>query len=250
MLAPAAWAAGVARDLSERIAARPELRLCLPTGDTPSPVYAALPEALDRAGAPWSAVTVVALDEWVGLAPDDAARCDGRLRRELLDRLDPPARFHPIRVDDLAAQAAAAAHDAVLAEGLDLAVVGLGMNGHVGFNEPGSTPDSPTRVVLLDAATRDAAVDRYGAGRRPTAGITVGLARLLAAGEVWLLATGRQKAPVLARALEGAEGPDCPASYLRRHPGLRVLADEPAAALLRGASARARPEPDRAIGAV
>ena len=107
------------------------------------------------------------------------------------------------------------------------------MNGHVGFNEPGSRPDDATRLVRLAISSREAAVARYGAGSVPTAGITVGLARLLEAGECWLLVTGERKAAILRRALDEPEGPDCPASYLRRHPRLTVFADEAAASLLR-----------------
>jgi glucosamine-6-phosphate deaminase len=81
-------------------------------------------------------------------------------------------------------------------------------------------------------SSRDAATARYGAALTPTAGITIGLARLLAAREAWLLVTGERKASILRRALREPDGPDCPASYLRRHPRLTVFADEAAAAEL------------------
>ena len=228
-----AWAEGVARELAARLVARPSLRVCLPTGDTPSPVYAALLAAEARGEVSFGAATIVLLDEWVGLPPGDPARCDVRLRTELLDRLGVgPFAFAAIDVDGPDPEAAAARHDAA-ARGLDLAVLGLGMNGHVGFNEPGSRPDDPMRLVRLAVSSRDAATARYGATLVPTAGITVGLARLLEAGECWLLVTGERKASMLRRALEQPEGPDCPASYLRRHPRLTVFADEAAAGLLR-----------------
>lgn len=230
-----AWAPAVASALAGRLRARPSLRVCLPTGDTPSPVYDALVEAERRGEASLGSATVVLLDEWLGLPPGDPARCDVRLRRELLDRLRvPPARFVPIEVDGPDPVAAAARHDRA-ATGLDLAVLGLGANGHVGFNEPGSRPEDGTRPVSLAPSSRDAATTRYGAGAVPVAGITVGLDRLLAAGECWLLVTGGRKAAVLRRALEGPETADCPASWLRRHPGLTVYADEPAAAGLAAA---------------
>jgi glucosamine-6-phosphate deaminase len=228
-----AWAATVAGQLVERLRARPGLRVCLPTGDTPTAVYAELVAAERRAEVSLAAATVVLLDEWAGLSPGDPARCGSRLRRELLDRLEAPPAFVPIDVDGPDDDGAALAHDAA-ARGLDLAVLGLGINGHVGFNEPGSRPDDTTRLVRLTVASREAATARYGAASVPTAGITVGLARLLEAGECWLLVTGERKALVLRRALEQPEGPDCPATYLRRHPRLTVFADEPAASLLRG----------------
>lgn len=230
----ATWAELVAAELAARLAERPSLRICLPTGDTPSPVYAALLAAEARGDVSFGEATLVMLDEWVGLPPGDPARCDVRLRTELVDRLGtPPAAFAAIDVDGPDPDEAAARHDAA-ARGLDLAVLGLGMNGHVGFNEPGSRPDDPTRPVRLAVSSRDAATARYGATRVPTAGITVGLARLLEAEECWLLVTGERKASTLRRALDEPEGPDCPASYLRRHSRLTVFADDAAAGLLRG----------------
>ena len=228
VLPAGAWAAAVAGAFVERLHAEPRLRVCLPTGDTPSPLYEEL-VARDIAGdVSFAQATVVGLDEWADLPPGDPARCDVRLRRELLDRLAPPPRFVPIDVDGSDDDAAARAHDDV-ARGLDLAVLGLGMNGHVGFNEPGCRPDDPTRLVRLARSSREAATARYGASRTPTGGITVGMARILEAREVWLLVTGERKASILRRALHDPEGPDCPASYLRRHPRLTVFADEAAA---------------------
>lgn len=87
--------------------------------------------------------------------------------------------------------------------------------------------------MRLATSSREAATARYGASASPAGGITVGLSRLLEAGECWLLVTGSRKAAILKRALDEPEGPDCPASYLRRHPRLVVFADEPAASLLR-----------------
>jgi 6-phosphogluconolactonase/glucosamine-6-phosphate isomerase/deaminase len=229
------WASAVAGRLAARLEDRPDLRVCLPTGDTPTPVYAELVAAEWRGEVTLGGATVVLLDEWVGLPPGDPARCDARLRDELVDQLSGGVgRFVPIAVDGPDPEAAAAAHDAVVADGgLDLAVLGIGMNGHVGFNEPGSRPDDGTRLVRLSVWSREAATSRYGAGLTPTAGITIGLARLLEASEIWLLVTGERKASILRRALEEPEGPDCPASYLRRHPRLVVFADEAAASLLR-----------------
>ncbi len=228
VLEAAAWAGVVADAFVERLQAEPRLRVCLPTGDTPSPLYAALVAREQRGDISFAQATVVLLDEWADLPPGDPARCDVRLRRELLDRLAPPPRFVPIDVDGSDDEAAARAHD-IAARDLDLAVLGLGANGHVGFNEPGSRPDDPTRLVRLARSSREAAMARYGATTMPTGGITVGLARLLEAREAWLLVTGAHKAGVLRRALREPEGPDCPASYLRRHPRLTVFADEAAA---------------------
>jgi glucosamine-6-phosphate deaminase len=231
-----AWADAVAAALAGRLAARPELRACLPTGETPAPFYAAVVAAEHRGELSFGAATLVMLDDWLGLPPGDPARGDAMLRRELISRLTtPPARFVTIDVDGPDPEAAAARLDRE-AVGLDLAILGLGVNGHVGFNEPGSGPGDGTRVVALSATSGETATQRYGAALAPRAGITIGLSRLLEAREVWLLVTEERKAGVLFRALREPEGDDCPASWLRRHPRLTVFADEAAASMVTDAS--------------
>jgi glucosamine-6-phosphate deaminase len=99
------------------------------------------------------------------------------------------------------------------------------------MNEPGSAADAPTRIVELTPASRAAAID-YGADPPPTHGLTLGMAGILGAREIWLLATGPDKAAIVARTLDGPATGDVPASLLRGHPAVRVIIDEPAAASL------------------
>lgn len=229
VLPAAAWADHVAALLADRLAERPDLVVCLPTGSTPLPVYERLPKALAARGATAAAATVVLLDEYLGLPAGHPARCDEVLRRRVVEPLA-PARFVPFDVDrEEPAAACAAVDDAIAAAGgLDLVVLGLGRNGHVGMNEPGSTADSRTRVVELTASTRDAARG-YGVDPPPTHGVTLGLSAIMAARSVWLLATGSAKAAILASTLQGPVGPERPASVLRDHRDLLVLADDAAA---------------------
>jgi len=224
---PAAdWADAVAAALTDRLRATPRLRVCLPTGETPAPLYAALSASTDADL--WSQATVVLLDDYVGLAADDPAAGGPRLRREIVDHVRPVAFIEIDQSGDL--EAAVRRHDEA-ARDLHLAIVGLGANGHIGFNEPGSTADSPTRIVDLHPDSQEAA-EGYGTDALPERGITIGLARLLESHELWLLVTGERKAEILRAALEGPETPDVPASYLRRHPNWRVMADDAAASLL------------------
>lgn len=226
----ASFGAAVAARLAERLVALPSLVVCLPTGSTPLPVYEALQGELARRAVTVAGATVVLLDEYLGLPRGHAARCDAVLRREVVDRLDPPPRFVTFDVDGNDPKGACTAFDAAIAAagGLDLVVLGLGANGHVGMNEPGSAPDAPTRVVELAASTREAALG-HGADPAPTHGVTLGLAGIMAAREIWLLATGTHKRAILAAALDGPVTPDVPATLLREHPCLRVIADEAAA---------------------
>ncbi len=223
-----AWADAVAADLAARLDARPELRLCLPTGETPAPLYESLGRMADRGEISFAKATIVLLDEYLGLPADDPARGGPRLARELVDRVA-PARYHAIDADATDPEAAARQHDAIAAEGLDLTLLGLGLNGHIGLNEPGSGAETSTAVVSLASRSQAVAQD-YGAATAPASGITLGIARLLESAEIWLLVTGERKAGILARALLGPEGPEIPATFLRRHSNYRVVADRSAAA--------------------
>lgn len=241
ILPAAAWVDRVADLLVERFRERPDLVVCLPTGSTPLPVYERLPGRLRDRGVALGRATIVLLDEYLGLPPDHSARCDRTLERTVLERLEPPApafvAFDVSSADPDAADPidACAAFDREIAArgGLDLVVLGLGRNGHVGMNEPGSAADAPTRVVELTSASRQAAIG-YGVDPPPTHGVTLGMAGILDAREIWLLATGPEKADILADALDGPISKDIPASLLRSHARLRVIVDERAAVGMAG----------------
>lgn len=212
------WPALAASQLGERA------RLCLPTGNTPPPFYDLL------ASDTLSATTVFLLDEF-GLPIGHPARCDAMLKGALLDRM-PPAHFErPMtEAEDLDAECARY-HDLVTSGGLDLTILGLGRNGHLGLNEPGSSPDATTRVVELAEETSEGARS-YGADPPPTWGIALGLAEILTSKEIWLLVTGEAKAKVLSTAITGPMTPAVPASFLQIHSEVTVFADRQAAALI------------------
>jgi glucosamine-6-phosphate deaminase len=213
------WPTLVGRRLTETIAHSPEARICLATGDTIAPVY----RHTDVSGDP----SIFLLDEFGGLPIDDPARCAAMFRRDFAH-----PRFLVPDVDAADPHAAADRYGETVRERpLDLAVVGLGRNGHVGMNEPGSTMGSVTRKVKLSETTSLGAL-AYGATMRPVWGITVGIAELMGATQLWLLVTGAHKAEILAEAMRCPIGPELPASYLRDHPDARLLADTAAARLL------------------
>ena len=205
------------------------MRLCVPTGSTPVPAYRALAEQ----GGGLGAATVFLLDEF-GLPPGHPARCDSMIRRALLDHLEvAPRHFHALDPDATDLDAECARYEtAVAAGGLDLTLLGLGGNGHLGLNEPGSERNSRTRRVTLAPSTMRHA-EEYGPGGRPSWGLTMGIGTILESKEIWLLVTGEHKAAILSRALNGPVGSAVPASFLRDHANVVVVADAPAAAQLR-----------------
>jgi glucosamine-6-phosphate deaminase len=225
-LADRDWAEVVATEWVARLEARPDLRMCLPTGSTPRPLYAG------AADADFSRSTVFQLDEF-GLPDGDPGRCDSMLRRDFLEGLaHPPALvegFDP-QAPDLKSECDR--YEMLLAHGgLDLTILGLGANGHLGLNEPGSKATSPTRVVELAASTVEG-LDEYGAIADADWGMTIGMARLLDSDEIWLLVTGAHKAQTLAETLNGPIGPQLPASFLRQSANVVIWADQAAASAL------------------
>jgi glucosamine-6-phosphate deaminase len=230
----------VARTAAElivnRLRARPRLRMLLPTGRTPLGVYAALRAHARRGELPSSGAIVFQLDEYRGLGPDDERSFGAFLRRELSGI--EIAAFHGL--DGTAPDPAAecARHQQQLDEAqIDLAVLGLGHDGHVAFDEPGSRLDEGTRLVALHPQTRtDAAADFGGLDHVPTHALTVGLRTLLAARELLMLVTGEGKAQALRTLLLDPPGAGFPASLLRSHPRLTLICDAPAASVLRGAA--------------
>jgi len=217
------WVDRVADRWISHMAKNSRSRICLPTGETPRSVYERSAPDVDL-----SSATVFLLDEFV-LPPGDAGRCDSMIQRDLLDSLTHrPKVFHQLNANAPDTVEECDRYDRLIADGgLDLTLLGLGGNGHLGFNEPGSTADSPTRAVPLDPATVKAAA-RYGPSAKPAEGLTVGMSRILASREIWLLVTGARKADILRYMLQGPVTSDLPASYLRDHDGTTVFVDRSA----------------------
>jgi glucosamine-6-phosphate deaminase len=219
----------VAADLvADRLRANPALRLLLPAGHTPRGMYAALRARAD-VGA--ERATVFQLDEYLGLARGDPRSFAGTLDRELAGI----AIGRRERLDGAAGDpdAEARRYQRLLDERpIDLAVLGIGRDAHVAFDEPGTPVDSGVHRVALDPSTiATNAADFDGAGV-PREALTVGLRTLREAREIVLLATGEAKAGPLHAMLEGPRGPAVPASVLREHPALTVICDEAAASQL------------------
>ena len=235
-------AALVVEALRSAPAGGPAKPLGLATGRTMEPVYGALVEQLQ--GLPgrerqellarWSSFN---LDEYVGLGPDDPESFAASMER----CLGAPLGLAPGQLrlpDGLAAdpqrEARRYGQAIAAAGGLGLQLLGLGNNGHVGFNEPPCPPEAPTRCLELDHATRCQNAGLFAAGLPavPQRAITVGLAEILAAETVVLVVSGEAKAEVLRRSLEEPPQPQLPASWLQGHPRLKVLVDRAAASRL------------------
>lgn len=221
--------------LLEACLAHPRRPLGLATGRTMVPVYAAFaalvrersPRERDSLRHQWSSFN---LDEYVGLGPEDAGSFAAEMRASLCQPLGvAPERVHlpDGRAADPAAEARRYGSALRQAGGVGLQLLGLGLNGHVGFNEPPCGPDSRCRCVPLCASTRQANAATFGGepSRVPERAITLGLAEILQAERILVVVTGAAKAPVLRRLLQGPPSAELPASWLHGHPSVRLLAD-------------------------
>jgi glucosamine-6-phosphate deaminase len=234
---PARAARALARHVARCIAAKPDLVLGLPTGRTPVPLYAEL-VALFRAGTiDFSRVSTFNLDEFVGVGGADPRSYRRFMARHLFDHVNLQAR----RIHFLDGTAASADDECrryeraiARAGGIDLMLLGLGTNGHIGFNEPGRSLVAETHRTRLTDATRRANAGLFGHDGRqvPREALSMGMATILHARRIVLLATGSSKAGVIRRLVNGPITPSVPASFLQLHRRAEIWVDRPAAARL------------------
>lgn len=232
-----------AHRIAEALRADPELVLGLATGRTMERIYAELVRMHRAEGLCFAGCRTFNLDEYVCLGPDDPGSYRHYMNRHLFDLVDiDVARTHV--PDGLAPdmQAEGLRYEALIRQsgGIGLQLLGLGENGHIGFNEPMSPLSSRTRAVALTPETRRQnsgmfASDTSGndASRVPSRAITMGIGTILEAREILLVVTGMIKAAPLADALDGPPGLLAPASALRHHPQCHLIADAEAASWLR-----------------
>jgi glucosamine-6-phosphate deaminase len=223
--------------VAETITAHPTGAITLPTGSTPLGMYQELVRRIEDGSVDFSGVQLFCLDDYLGQTPDDEASLTGWLKREFLDPGKLPAgniHYIPTTADD--PHAAAVAYESAIREhgGLELAVVGLGPNGHIAFNEPGSDPDAPTRVIELTQESRDQNAAYYeGKAEIPQQAITMGLGTILSARRIVMIVSGKAKAGIVKQTLEGPMTSDVPGSWMRlAGDRLEVLLDAGAASEL------------------
>jgi glucosamine-6-phosphate deaminase len=237
-------ARSLARDIARRVAANPRLVLGLPTGRTPLRLYREL-AALYRAGRiDFSKATTFNLDEFAGLAAGDPRSYRGFMQRHLFDHVNlDPCRIHFLNggAGDWAGECARYERAIRRHGGIDLQLLGVGANGHIGFNEPAPALTAATHRARLTTATRRANAAWFGGRVRtvPRYALSMGMATILHGRRIVLLATGSGKARSVARMIDGPISPRLPASFLQLHPAVEVWLDRTAARSLTGRSGMA-----------
>jgi glucosamine-6-phosphate isomerase len=212
--------------------------LCTASGDTPAGLYRELVKAgspVNRNSIDVSGWYFVGLDEWVGMNGHNQGSCRFHLNNQL---------FYPLGVaeerivffdgtkEDLDGECEDVENNIQKWGGMDIAILGLGGNGHVGMNEPGTLAALRSHVTAIDSQTQETGQKYFKEKQQLTNGLTLGLATIMEARKIVLLISGQHKAKIAQRVLEGEISEQFPASLLRRHRGLRVYLDKEAGSQL------------------
>lgn len=224
----------------ELVRSKPNATIGLATGRSPTGLYERLIRSCHSGEVDFGQCRFVQLDEYVGLARDDHRCYQNELRRRFLDPVGvEQQQFLSLDVWAPSRDSVCATFEAALERlgGVDLQLLGIGANGHIGFNEPMSSLASLTRTTRLQSSTRRDAAAMFGRDEDvPTEVVTQGIGTVLRARQLLVLAFGGAKATALAAALEGPVRCAVPASALQMHPHAVVLVDHEAAAGLTFAS--------------
>jgi glucosamine-6-phosphate deaminase len=249
----AAVARSVADETARLVAAKPTAVLGLPTGRTPIPLYRRLVRLHRRSGPrrlDLARVSTFNVDEFVGLASGDTGSYHAFMRAHLFDHVNIPGRQTHVlngRAGDVENECARYERAIERAGGIDLQILGLGTNGHIGFNEPAAALAARTHRTKLCPATRRANMSLFGnrLAAVPKEGLSIGMATILGARRIILIATGPGKARAVERTIRGPVTPRLPASFLQLHPSVEVWLDREAASRLSAAPSTAPRRPRR-----
>jgi len=225
----------VAEDLIQSMSSRSHPLVCAASGDSPAGLYRNLVARVHRKELDISDWSFLGLDEWVGLNGSDEGSCRYHLDKDLFGPLQvPPEKlfFFDGRKADLDAECRQAESFITGHGGIDATILGLGLNGHVGMNEPGTSVSTRCHVTVLDPITAQTGQKYFKEARTLSEGITLGLGTILDSRNIFLVVSGAKKASIVKTVLEGEMSEKVPASLLREHPGVRVYLDSEAASLL------------------
>jgi len=228
--------AEAAKKVMHIISAKRKTVLSPASGDTPKGLYAELVSMIHKNKTDISELWFIGLDEWLGMNGEDEGSCRFYLDQQL---------FNPLKIDknkiaffngkaQFPWEECRKVDNTILAlNGIDLAIVGLGMNGHVGMNEPGISPALHSHVAEIDHITQEVGQKYFKEKKEISGGLTLGIANLMEAKSVMLMVNGSKKASILKQVLEENISEKLPASFLRNHPDFSVYADAEAASLLK-----------------
>jgi glucosamine-6-phosphate deaminase len=231
-------ASALAEDVADRLSAKPTLVIGLPTGRTPLGFYREIVRLAREGRADFSRATTFNLDEFLGARPEHATSYRQYMERHFFGQINiDPGRVHVLDGGASDARVECERYEAAISEagGIDVQILGIGSNGHIGFNEPAASLNARTHVARLRPETRRANAAMFGgdASRVPARALSMGMATILGARSIVLMAIGSGKARQVEGAIHGPLTTRLPASFLQIHTDVRVMLDRAAAARLR-----------------
>ena len=216
----------------DKIESHPSSVIGLATGRTMEPVYKEWGELAEKRKIDFSKCFFFMLDEYVGLPDNHPSSFKTYIRHHLVRPLaikESQIAFPPVSGSDMKTNASSYERLLLESGGIDLQLLGVGTNGHIGFNEPGSDINSRTRVVQLTEETRSVNKTGFKDGETPKEAISMGIATILSAKSLVLLATGKSKADVIKYLMNHHDDPSCPITFLKSHPDFTLVLDPDAA---------------------
>lgn len=229
---------GAAAMLVSLIRTKNKSLVCLPSGDTPTLTLRRLVEMARQGAVDFTNTTFVGLDEWVGMDKDDPGSCQHYVYNHFFYPADIPSSrivFFDAKAKDPGDECRKVANYLRENGPLDVVLVGVGMNGHIGLNEPGVEPDLDAHVVTLEKTTKEVAQKYFTESKTLEKGITLGLAQIMAARTVIVIANGLRKADIIQKIVEGPVSRQVPGTILQEHPSCHFFVDEDAASQLTAA---------------
>ncbi|TWR28973.1 glucosamine-6-phosphate deaminase [Mucilaginibacter pallidiroseus] len=227
-----AMSKAVADMVAKQLAEKPDSLICFPSGDSPTGMLKHLVDAANNGDVDLSKCAFVGLDEWVGMDENDFGSCKYYLKHNLFDKLltqPKEVTLFDAKAPDLEAECKRINKYIAAKGGLDMMIVGIGMNGHLGLNEPGTPFDLYAHPAELAPITIEVGQKYFKSETKLTGGITLGLRHLAESKIPVLIASGEKKAGIIAQSLEGEVCKDVPASILQTLQHAVILLDEPAA---------------------
>ena len=210
--------------------------ICVASGDSPSGIYKNIVKGVGSKKINIDSWSFLGLDEWVGLNGDDEGSCRYHLNRELFNPLNIPNNricFFDGAVSDLEDECKITEAHIKEHNGIEIAILGLGMNGHIGMNEPFTSNKTRSHIISLDPLTVEVGQKYFKKPQPLTKGITLGIDTLMDAKHIVLIVSGAKKAAIVKKVLEGPISEAVPASLLRSHPNCSIYLDEAAASALK-----------------
>jgi glucosamine-6-phosphate isomerase len=233
---PEELAQAAAEKIISLVSSKPNAVLCLAGGETPRLTYQYLTEEVKKKSIDFSAVQWISLDEWAGIPKSNPGSCYYFLQQSLFD----PLAVNPVNIHffDAMASDLPAECDKINTiiqqhQAIDLMLVGIGINGHIGFNEPGIDPALQAHVIELDQITQQVGQKYFTAATTLQKGITLGMAQFLQSRMAVLIASGTKKAGIVKKAIGEPVSTTVPASYIQAHKNAWVLLDREAASAIK-----------------